>query len=122
MDMNDYPKSIKRQLRALADLAYERELKQALSGLAGQFDAWKQDRLSSSELSDLIHRFDSGVSRDLYKQYNSPRLDLQVAYAIVQGVLNQEDVPAEVWPYLQNALRFYQGLERDTDAETGERE
>jgi hypothetical protein len=106
--MQTYPKHIKRKLRELSMLAYEEELKRALTPLAEQFDAWKQGQIGAGELSEQIHRYDTGISRELFKRYNdSSALVMQVAYAVVEGLLRETDIPQEVMPYLENALHFY---------------
>ena len=108
--MKDYPKHIKRKLRELNALAYEEELRQALLSLGEQFDAWKQGKLSAGELDQLIHRYDSSIAKELSSRYdNNPFIDMVVAYAFTQGILKQEDIPEEVIPYLQNAVKFYNG-------------
>jgi hypothetical protein len=78
-----------------------------------QFDAWRADQISAGELNDLIHRYDTGIARKLYQQYTNASPVLQVAYAIVEGILKEADIPEEVWPYLQNALAFYHGLDQE---------
>ena len=105
--MQDYPKSVKRKLRELSALAHEEELRRALLPLAQQFDAWRQGQIGSGELSALIHDWETGVSRDLFKTYNTPYVALQVAQAITEGILQSEAVPEEVVPYLQHYLDWY---------------
>jgi hypothetical protein len=68
-------------------------------------------------LSDLIHRFDTGIARELYTRYHDGYVELQVAYAIVTGLIQETEVPRDVWPYLQNALQFYRDLETGSDTE-----
>jgi hypothetical protein len=111
--MDEYPRSVKRQLRTLAALAYENELRQALLQLAGHVDAWRANQISAGELNERIHQYDTGLARELYSRYNNASPVLQVACAIVEGILQESDIPAEVWPYLQNALAFYRGLDQE---------
>ena len=105
--MKRYPKRIKRQLKELASLAYENELSRELALLAEKFDEWRQGRISTGELSRLIHQCHNGPARELWKRYNDGLVHMQMAYAIVHGILREEDIPKEVWPYIEGALEFY---------------
>jgi hypothetical protein len=72
--------------------------------------------LSIYELSDLIHQYHQGPSRELYNLCNNAPIDILVASAVVRGLLKEEDVPAEVLPYIQNALEFArQNLAEDVE-------
>ncbi len=107
-EMTTIPRPIKKSLRHYADLAYQAELNQELLKLSTHFDAWKNGQIDSFELSDAIHRFHNGPSVELYKKYNYGQLDLNVAYAIVTGLLNRDEVSPEVLDYLRNAIAFYE--------------
>ena len=51
-------KKMRRRLRELSGLAYERELHQELSQLAKKFDLWRNNEMSSGELSNALHDYD----------------------------------------------------------------
>lgn len=108
--MKGLPKQIKRQLDRLVGQAYENELSQALEVLAAQVDKWRAGETTAGELAHWIHEYDTGPLREMYKQYNSPYvgLELHTASALQRGLLQKSDVPDEVWPYLQNAMAFIQ--------------
>jgi hypothetical protein len=91
--MSDYPKDIKRLLREFAIEAYEGELSRELARLDKSFLEWRDGKISSGELSHRIHQYEMGASRELFKKYNDGEDDFNVAYAIVTGILNREDVP-----------------------------
>ena len=112
--MSEYPKRIKRQLRELAAEAYERELERELKKLDQSFEEWRQDTIGSGELSYRVHQYETGPSRELHKRYNSGRNDINVAYAIVVGILDEEEVPKEVMDAIARAMSFYQSL-KDTN-------
>jgi hypothetical protein len=59
--MEPVPKAVKRELRELANLAYEEELRRALQPLSAAFKRWDCVELSSDELSDLIHQVSTGT-------------------------------------------------------------
>jgi len=110
MGMREYPKPIKRRLRELMIEAYERELHRELSRLDQHFTAWRRDEISNGEMSDHVHRYETGPSRDLFKHYNHTPHDLSVAYAIVTGILSSDEIPADVLDAIEGPLQFYQDL------------
>ena len=109
--MQDVPKHVKRLLREHAAAAHEEELRRALLPLAEAFKRWEKGELGSGELSELIHEFHQGPSRELWVRYNpgsTSRLDLPVAYAIATGVLDRTKVPAELLEHCARAIAFYE--------------
>lgn len=65
--MKKLSKNEKKHLRQLSELAYEKELSFYLDDLRSRFDEWKNGKLDVWELSDVIHKFHDGKSRELYK-------------------------------------------------------
>ena len=106
--MADAPKRIKRLLREYARGAHEEELRRALVPVAEAFKRWERGELGSGELSEVIHRFHQGAARDLFVRYNTVRLEMAVAYAIVAGILDRRTIPAELLDHLAGPLQFYE--------------
>jgi hypothetical protein len=106
--MADTPKRIKRLLREQAGQAHEEELRRALVPVAEAFRRWERGELGSGELSDIMHRFRQGPARELFGRYNSPYMELAVAYAITVGVLDRQAIPAELLDHLARALALYE--------------
>lgn len=104
----DYPKPIKKLIRHYMIEAYERELHRELTKLDQSFMEWRQGKISSGELSYRVHEYETGPSRALFKQYNGGQDDASVAYAIVVGILKQEEIPPELLEALENWLALYQ--------------
>jgi hypothetical protein len=75
-------KSQRKRIRQLAAEAYARELAAALSALHDEFERWKRDEISVFELSDRVHRFHNGVSRELYNRYATNMFHVGVMYAL----------------------------------------
>ena len=94
--MREYPKPTKKRLRELMGTAYERELQRELGTLEQSFAAWRAGSLSSAELSERVHQYDTGPARDLWQHYQATPPDLVVAYAVVVGLLRPEEVPPDV--------------------------
>jgi hypothetical protein len=108
------PKDIKRLLHQYAGMAYERQLHRELAKLDASFDRWRQGAINSGELDELIHKYKTGPARELWKQYNRGENDMNVAYAIMVGILDESEVPAELIEALARPLAFYQSL-KDRD-------
>ena len=109
--MKDYPKNIKRLLREYMTEAYERELHRELTRLDQSFAQWRDGTISSGELSYRIHQYETGPSRELYKQYNHSPHEMTVAYALVVGILDQAQVPLELLDAISGPLDFYRSLQ-----------
>jgi len=110
--MGEYPKSVMKLIRQYARQAHEEELRRALEPLAQKFDEWRAGVVGSGELTEIIHKFHSGPSRELFKFYNEPApLDLAVARAIVIGVLDEKGVDKSVLSHLEPDIRMYRERE-----------
>ena len=101
-------------LRKLAGLAYERELTQELEAVARQFDRWREGGISCWDLSDLIHEFHDGVSRELFKHYNYAAPEVTVARAVSADILAEDEVSRAALDRIQMLIDSYRG-ESPTD-------
>jgi hypothetical protein len=116
-----YPKRIKRLLRELSAEAHDRELHRELTKLDASFSEWRSGAICSGELDHRIHIYKTGPARRLFKQYNYGMPDMNVAYAVVAGILNEDQVPAELLEAISRPLDFYKSLaERGELAEPGD--
>lgn len=113
--MSDYPKHVKRLLREYAAKPYERELCRELAPHDQAFAEWRAGAIDSSELSQRIHQYETGPSRELFKRYSNGESALNVAYAVVTGILNQSEVAAELFEAFQRPLDFYRILNEEGD-------
>ena len=111
--MRDFNKNVKRQIRELAALLYERELDEELSKLDKHFEAWRNGELPPFDLAEKIHHFHQHPARELYNRFSyDATLDMQVAYGIVCGKLKAEEVSLEVAEALARHIGFYKsGME-----------
>ena len=112
--MQSYSKNIKRLLREYIVKAYDRELHRELVKLDLSFAQWRDGKIDSDELNYRIHQYHAGSSRDLYKKYNNACDDANVAYAIVTGILNRDEIPAELLEALTGLLEIFQSV-KDED-------
>jgi hypothetical protein len=89
-------KEQKRQARELATVAREAELAEALEELHELFSDWRNGRIDALQLSDAIHQFHDGQSRELFKMYNGlPPEDL-AARAIAHELVPPAKIPRDL--------------------------
>ena len=100
-------KATKRKLRELAGVAYARELSAELAKLERDFVQWRSGEIDPFELSDRIHRFHDGISRDLYVLYRDLPPNQAVARAIALQWLQEEEVPSEILSALEPTIEFF---------------
>lgn len=101
-----WSKKQKRELRELLGLAWERELSEALRELRGHFDAWERGEISAFDVSDRIHEFHNGRSRELYNAYMGSLLVPWVVRAIVTGVIGESEVSEELHTALKPEIDY----------------
>ena len=107
MSFEKPPKNIRRKIKELSYQAYERELRENLGILYSKFKEWDNNELKSGELSDLIHEFHHGPSREMYKYYNTVDPEMAVGRAIVLEYFSAEEIPEELYPYISNSIELY---------------
>ena len=107
MSINKPPKNIRRQIKELSIQAYEIELRIHLGELHKKFDEWKNNQLKSGELSDLIHEFHHGPSREMYTYYNTVDPELAVGRAVALDFFSLEKIPEDVYPFISRCIDFY---------------
>jgi hypothetical protein len=105
--MDRYTKAQRKKLRRLKDIAYERELDQALEKLSKEFRKWRNKEVDGFELNDLIHKHHQGVSREIWKFYTYADPDMAVARAVNQGLLKKEDIPGDILEIIDARIDFF---------------
>lgn len=102
-------KNVKRQIRELANLLYQKELDAELAKLDTHFGQWRQGKLSPFDLAEHIHQFHQKPARELWVKFSDDKLfPMLVARAIVEGTLSEEEVPWEVREALKQQIAFYE--------------
>ena len=92
---DQFSKQTLKQLRVLVEDAYEAELGRELSKLKADFDRWAAKEVTAGELSDRIHEFHQGPSRDIYSAYALRAPVFLVARAVVLDLIDLQRVPEE---------------------------
>lgn len=107
MKMTTVSKHICRLLSEWAGKSYDAELSAELKTLAGDFNDWKNGKMTCFDLSEKIHEFHDGANRQLYIRYVMHKQpEINIASAIVEGLIRKESVPPELLKYLENEIRF----------------
>ena len=83
-------KKEKALLRQLAHEAWKAELDAELEKLFEDFGRWADKGMSAFDLSDKIHEFHNGVSRERYVFYANPDLPTAVSRAVAIGLLSED--------------------------------
>ena len=105
--MKGYTKSQKKKLRELAGIANERDLDQEMEKLYQHFENWRNEKISCFELSELIHKFHQGPSREIWKMYTYFDPDMAVSRAIALGLLKKEEMPEDLLNILDSKIGFF---------------
>ena len=104
----DFSKGDRKRIRALAELAWGRMLRQEFMAIRDSIDSMEQGDVSPFEVSDVIHRFHNGVSRELYSQFSESVPWFGVCSAYLGGVLTDED-------FVCASERIHKQLERHVE-------
>jgi len=105
--MQETPKRMKRLVREWAGIAHDRDLRRALSELRVEFDRWDRAEIDSFELNRAIHQFHDGTSREIWKRYATSDLEPAIACAVAAGVVQHEELPAELVAHVASLIQFY---------------
>jgi hypothetical protein len=94
----------KRRLQELGQIAYERDLSTELTRLEREFRRWRAGEINVFEVSEAIHAFHQGPSRELFGRYTGARADIVVAGAIKRGTISREEAGPNVVQVLDPLL------------------
>jgi hypothetical protein len=107
MKIKRYTKAQKKKLRQLAGIANERELDQEMEKLYQHFENWQKGNINCFELSDLIHKFHQGASREIWTTYAYSDPDMTVSRAVVLGLLKKKEIPENLLDCLDSKIEFF---------------
>lgn len=97
----------RKALRTLMDVAYQREMEQALSDLQERFAAWRRGEISCLGLNDAIHEYHDGVARNIWKRYNYFKPEQIVPMAVAEGVLQESELPPQQLERFKQIIEAY---------------
>jgi hypothetical protein len=104
---NKLTKPDRARLRELAGEAWAAELNRELEVLFEHFSTWADNGLSAFELSDLIHAFHNGISRDLYARYTTLPPTITVPRAVALGILGEGNLGVKLLRKLASEIESY---------------
>ncbi len=107
---NEFTRNEKSLLRQLASEAWEAELTRELEELFERFCIWADDGISAFDLSEEIHEFHNGVSRELYKCYSALPAESAVARAIAMGMLGEQSLDPSLLEKLRPSIEAFRTL------------
>ena len=107
MENMKFTKSQKKKLRELAGIANERELDREMEKLYQHFENWRSGKVNCFELSDLIHTFHQGASREIWKIYTYSDPDTAVSRAVASGLLKKEEISKDLLDILDSKIGFF---------------
>jgi len=102
-----YTRKEKAELRKIANEAWASELSSELEKLFEDFCTWTDNGMSAFDLTDQIHEFHNGVSRELYKQYTVLPPEIAVARAIVLGIASEKSIDSPLLEKLQPLIKAH---------------
>ena len=108
----EYTRKEKPILRQLASEAWESELTIVLEDLFENFCTWADKGISAFDLSDQIHEFHNGVSRELYKRYTALPPEIAVARAVVLGIFSEESIDSSLLEKLRPLIEAHRNWKK----------
>jgi hypothetical protein len=116
--MEELSKALKKEIRSLMGLGYERSLNAELIKLNRHFDAWKAQQMDPFELTEQIHVFHNGPARDLYNRFGMRGLEeLTIAALVVDGLLKEAEISADLWDRVYPIAEQLRTNRGDSDAD-----
>ena len=102
-----FTKRERAQLRELAGAAWEAELEAELEKLFEVFLKWADSGIGAFDLSDKIHEFHNGISRELYSRHTGLDPEITVPRAIALGILGEGELDEVLSQKLSPQIEAY---------------
>ncbi len=102
-----FSKKQRKEMRELQGLAWQRELEEELGSLENLFSSWREGAIDAFQLSDQIHKFHNGASRDLYTRYSGNHYDITVPGAVANGKIDESEVSKELLEILSDDIEHF---------------
>jgi hypothetical protein len=104
-------RKIDKQMKELAQLAYERDLSRCIDALFNRMNDWKDGKTTVWDIDQSIHEYHDKIARSLYRSYAATDTFFAVAFGVAQGVLLLEEVPDDEKARIQDvAERINRGV------------
>ena len=110
-----FTKRERAQLRELAGTAWEAELEAELEELFEAFLKWADDGMDAFDLSERIHQFHNGISRELYGRYTTLDPEITVPRAVALGILGEGELGEALLEKLSPHIEAYRKQFKDEE-------
>jgi hypothetical protein len=110
-----FTKRERAELKELAASAWEAELRDELEKLFEDFLKWADNGMDAFELSERIHEFHNGVSRDLYGRYTALHPEITVPRAVALGLLGEDELSEGLLQKLSAQIERYRSQPEDEE-------
>ncbi len=121
-----HTKSESRHIRRLADIAWERQLRDALNVVGGVISEMASGKLSPFDANMAVHQFHNGIARELFFTYSRGNPWDAVCRALYEGVLTEDDlvnvsdkVRTEMKQYA-DCFQEYEGIRSPPTTDSGD--
>jgi hypothetical protein len=104
----DLSKRQRTLVREFAAKAHERAMRKLLMPLSEAFALWRIGKKDTWSLLDDMDRFSVPRRRTRERYETNSIAPMMVAHAVVAGLLQRDEVPADVLQALEKPLEFYQ--------------
>jgi hypothetical protein len=109
-----WSKSQRRELRELQGLVWQREPEGALRELHSDFETWNKGDISGFELSDRIHKFHNGRSRELYNMYSGSLDHFLIELVVARDIIDEAELSDDLLDVLKDQIaRWRERLQED---------
>jgi hypothetical protein len=102
-----FTKQERARLRQLAEEAWEAELEIELKTLFEDFGRWVRKGMTAFDLSEKIHEFHNGISRELYGRYTTLNPIITVSRAVALNILGEEKLGAALHEKLSEEIETF---------------
>lgn len=99
-----WSKRQRRELRILQGVAWERQLEDALRELHSDFETWDRGEISGFELSDRVHNFHNGRSRELYNMYSGSLDHFLIELDVARGIIDEAELSDDLLDLLKDQI------------------
>lgn len=99
--------SLQDEMLQLQKRLYDIELCNGLNPLYNAFQSWKNGNQTAQELTAQLYQFQKTTARELFLKYERPSFaDINIAQAIVDGMLPIEELSEELQRFLSKKIQL----------------
>ncbi len=104
MSQYNLTKGMRKEIRRLLVVAYDREVKKNLEALALRFEAWKRGELDDGQFNQEIHEYHDGAARETWKAAHWSDDRLYIIRSVNDGYLSPDELSPRLLENIKPAL------------------